>query len=424
MTRLYHRSKWIHAFFLPIFLQFWSILTDINVDSSASTLPSYRPTIKFAPCTDANWSAWDAFITIYLLAFTVYAQSPGSLIFGLSCRVWRLSPVFVYFEALFLFYRLVTGIWSVRHRSQAVPGKKPSFWHCFRVTAFSILAERRGNAISSSEIEQIRPASRPRSLGVRLFPQDETRHAIINTLLHEVEMSKHSELALFVIGNVMILQAWKLSVIKGAGSTKLIGITYFMLWAFIEMLQMTVAQNRMSAEEYRDALGLSQDWQQVFLTRGERRDIFEFVGSYRLKTHWLGLIAMLVHALLVQALIRALVGEHKLLWASGVSQALFAYPVGVLLVFVAGVVYSTPIIFYGCQLLLLSVWKRWKFDKILGPWWFEKYGFELENLWPAWFAVYGVIVLSIVYLYWDNPYRGIAQFSCSGTIKPSYFGWL
>jgi hypothetical protein len=99
--------------------------------------------IKMKPmCTDNNWSPASAWWFLASLAIACLAHPRGSVVFYQAGRIWRLSPLYLFFENIAILYRLYSGV------------RAHSFdRHTLRLYSYAILALREGSAWSQKELD-------------------------------------------------------------------------------------------------------------------------------------------------------------------------------------------------------------------------------------------------------------------------------
>ena len=93
-------------------------------------------------CTENNWSPASAWWFLASLAIACLAHPRGSLVFYQAGRIWRLSPLYLFFENIAILYRLYSGV------------RAHSFdRHTLRLYSYAILALREASAWSQKELD-------------------------------------------------------------------------------------------------------------------------------------------------------------------------------------------------------------------------------------------------------------------------------
>jgi len=262
------------------------------------------------------------------------------------------------------------------------------------------------------------------------------RDKIIKKALEEVAKFEHGPSYRIFIWIPMVLQIIKLLVVSGSGSllTQLSGWVYFISWATIEVLMITIAQRPLKTAEHIRAISLCQQWTDRLELSGRA---FEWKNNSPLpKTPrvlgWIfGGLSALYNSFLTLGLFlhNISIGDSYLATPHGFFSSagflikfLLLYAAMLLVFALAGFLVAYPAPMLLAQGILLAVWKvLGRLTGLdFGPLWFERYSMEVRPLWPGYIAMYNFVILMLFHtgIWWWQP------FECWETRKPGFYDWL
>ena len=363
--------------------------------------------------------------------------------------MWRLSPIFAFYETWCLLLRILFALplWSNDNEG-----------YTLREIAYALLAMRVGNAWSQEEYgkfvekwvekeeknleagqqQQHPPSLRPAQTWPRLaqevqdvhtagpkknqaFPTNaadgaelakwrrKIRIEIFQQHLRIVDTFEHGPSIRVFVWIPMLLQLAKLFVVSGAWFAKSIGFIYFFSWLLIEVLSILTAKRSISGEEVVQATNLAMNIYKAPNWRVEGEKAYPIESTQA--GIW-GTVLLYIHGTFNFFSLGHVLGFH------GITALLFSF-----IIFIPFIT-PFPLVLFGA--ITVWLWRLTRLENRFGKLW---YSAIIPNSRDAdYFAVYPAFLalcsLALEMLVFAGVGGAKGSFPCWATRKPGWYDWL